>query len=78
MLYRMVTGELEFVGKNFEELTEYMMSRYFFISGFLSLPMPKFFTKINNPRPQPKTNHGRDNERLLGQHWPARRTEAKF
>ncbi|KAK1339843.1 hypothetical protein QTO34_018401 [Cnephaeus nilssonii] len=48
VLYKMLTGVLPFVGKNLEQLTEYILSGVFFIPYSLSVPCHKLLQKIIN------------------------------
>ncbi|KAK1336307.1 hypothetical protein QTO34_004112 [Cnephaeus nilssonii] len=48
VLYKMLTGVLPFVGKNLEELTEYILSGVFFIPYSLSVPCHKLLQKMIN------------------------------
>lgn len=51
VLYKMLTGVLPFVGKNLEELTEYILSRCFFIPYSLSEQCHKLLCKLINLDP---------------------------
>lgn len=71
ILYRIITRELPFKGKNFEEVKKQTLSGNFLVLYFLFLECQKLLIKLMTLNPSQRYHEG-----PLAQHGPGGRTEA--